>query len=266
VSWGAQCRGKAALAAEVLDLLSGRRRGATAISRWASAPQAAPAGDAAGGGEASIAAELAGCRGLAEEVVRETDGFIRTTLEEWQGATSAWLAGIAAWKGSKLMSVDAASRHVNAHFSESLVVLLREVGAGGVCSGGWRLNATAREAQPRCDSCLKFRVSNNSCVGHLSNVPASLWVRGMRRLTTLHLPHSVPPCDARLQVRQLQALGIALRRDIMAEVEVAQKFYRWVGELPALRRVFLGPDRARRRSAQGGVAMPGLMKVLKTGC
>jgi hypothetical protein len=28
------------------------------------------------------------------------------------------------------------------------------------------------------------------------------------------------------QVRQLQALGVRLRKDIMAEVEVASKFYR----------------------------------------
>jgi hypothetical protein len=35
---------------------------------------------------------------------------------------------------------------------------------------------------------------------------------------------SLPPLS---QVRQLQALGVRLRRDIMAEVEVASKFYRW---------------------------------------
>jgi dynein heavy chain 2 len=31
------------------------------------------------------------------------------------------------------------------------------------------------------------------------------------------------------EVRQLQALGFGMRRELLAEVETAGKFYRWVG-------------------------------------
>lgn len=37
----------------------------------------------------------------------------------------------------------------------------------------------------------------------------------------------VPPTPA--QVRQLQSLGFSIRRDILTEVETANKFYKWVG-------------------------------------
>jgi hypothetical protein len=36
------------------------------------------------------------------------------------------------------------------------------------------------------------------------------------------------------QVRQLQALGLATRKDIQAEVEVAAKFYRWAAGQAAM--------------------------------
>jgi hypothetical protein len=121
VSWAAQCHGKAALAAEVLQLLAGRRRGKD------SGTAAAAAGAAWPDGEAAAAADLAGCLAVAGEVAKDADALAAGALEGWQAATADWLAGIAAWKGSRLISVDAASRHVNAHFSESLVVLLREV-------------------------------------------------------------------------------------------------------------------------------------------
>jgi dynein heavy chain 2 len=44
-----------------------------------------------------------------------------------QDAAAQALSEIASWKTSRLMTFDASSSHVRTHFSEDLVVLLREV-------------------------------------------------------------------------------------------------------------------------------------------
>jgi hypothetical protein len=119
VSWAAQCRSKVALAQDVLSLLTGRRPGSSGTP----AP-AAPS--AAAGDGASAATELAACCGAAAELAKECDAFARGALEEWQAATAAWLGRVAGWQGAPLMSFHAASRRVSAHFTKSLVVLLRE--------------------------------------------------------------------------------------------------------------------------------------------
>jgi len=126
-----------ALTHEVLTFLTGRHprhggRGATAAP-----PVDTPTHQHAAGGEgrgissnneSEVQTQLAACIGAADELLKELEAFSRQTLDGWQAATAGWLAGVAGWKGARLMSFDAASRHVNASFSESLVSLLREVG------------------------------------------------------------------------------------------------------------------------------------------
>lgn len=113
VSWAAQTRAKLAAAHHALSLLAGARRAADSGS--ADAP------------EARVGA------GAANELAKEVAAFAAESLAAWQAATAAWLQGVAGWKTSKLMSFDAHSRRVSAHFSDSLVVLLREVRARRAC-------------------------------------------------------------------------------------------------------------------------------------
>lgn len=121
VSWAAQARAKVSAVQEVLGRVCGAR-GTMAVS-GASAAAAAAAGEQ----EAAVAAAAASCGGAAAELAKEVGALVRDALDRWQAATAAWLSGAAGWHGGALMSFDAASRRVRAHFSESLVALLREV-------------------------------------------------------------------------------------------------------------------------------------------
>ncbi len=122
--------------------MSGERRraggGSGGKSDGSSVAQNGAAAEGAAGAPGALQLpELAAAVAVARSLSQEADGFAKQVLDDWQRETAAWLGGIAGWKGARLMSFDAESRHVNAHFSESLVMLLREVRWLGGRSAGW---------------------------------------------------------------------------------------------------------------------------------
>jgi hypothetical protein len=126
------------------------------------------------------------------------------------------LTDMASWKSSRLMTFDSSNLHVKTHFNDHLVVLLREVreplhlGCGSaVCfSSACRSASLIHLAPPQS------KLLDACCFG------ASLGVATNS--------HSLLCAACTVQVRQLQSLGFIVKREILTEVETANKFYRWV--------------------------------------
>jgi hypothetical protein len=86
-----------------------------------------------------------------------------------EGVRSA-LQDMASWRSGKLMTFDSANAHVRAHFSEALVVLLREVSewAVGGAAGRRRMHQVHR---PRAGLPLRSRLALLCCGGPPSAHP-----------------------------------------------------------------------------------------------
>ncbi len=157
ITWTLQTKHKVAQVSDTLITLLGSRASSATADATANGTDAATVDDEDNGRGSTAAtaatAALKSCLGVAGDVAKELELWRKELFGQWQAATQQALSAMAAWKDSQLMTFDAKNAHVRTHFSEALVVLLR-------------------------------------------------------------------------QVRQLQALGFSVRREILAEVDTANKFYR----------------------------------------
>ena len=179
---------------------------------------------------------MVACQALAQDLLKELQAWKHSQFAEWSGDTHDKLSSIRMDQSGRLMDMGSRDGRIELHYNDELVTMLREVSRQApylVALG--LLQSASVSVLHLCNwpACTAKRPQNDRfgkkhfSFMHLAITKfASCYSSRVHNHCTAYLCWTLSQVGQYMQVRQLQSIGFTVGKDILAEVDTANKFYR----------------------------------------